>query len=127
MAAEEDCNTYRSHLLQLASRAQNALMGTEVTHTAVFDDTTDDSNHMLGVLRWMVTPRHKRSATRYPTRSFHVWRIAVVMSELAFDISASLELISLSSQYKNFISDTENPGPYSDVALVTTSVGETDP
>ncbi|KAH8703884.1 hypothetical protein BGW36DRAFT_444432 [Talaromyces proteolyticus] len=127
VAAEEDCNTYRNHLLQLVSSAQDALIGAEVVHAEHFNNSTDDSNHILGVLRWMVTPLHKRNETRYPTRSFHVWRIAVVMSELGFDISASLELIFSSFQYKHFLSDTENSSRYSDVALVTTSVGETDP
>jgi hypothetical protein len=74
----------------------------------------------------MVTPRHRRDDKKYPTRLLNVWRIAVVMSELAFDISASLDPIHPSPQYKDFMSDA-NTGDYSDVALVTTSVGDTDP
>lgn len=127
VAAEEDCNTYRSHLLQLVSRAQNELMGASAANIAVLNDSTDDTNYLLGVLRWMVTPRHRRDATNYPTRSLHVWRTAVVMSELAFDISASLERIHTAFQYQDFLANNADSRNYSDVALVMTSVGDTDP
>jgi len=126
VAAEEDCNTYRRHLSQLVSSAQNELIDTSAAQRPLSGHDSNDTNYLLGVLRWMVTPRHRRNDKKYPTRSLNVWRTAVVMSELAFDISASLDPIHSSPQYKDFISDA-NSGAYSDVALVTTSVGDTDP
>ncbi|KAL4769845.1 hypothetical protein BDW60DRAFT_209725 [Aspergillus nidulans var. acristatus] len=127
VAKEEDCNSYRAHLLQLVSRAQDALIGTRLPRSAVVDHSTDDANHLLGALRWIITPRHRRDMPNYPTRSLYVWRTAVVMSELAFDISASSELIQTVSQYQQFTRNAANSGPYADVALVTASVGDTDP
>ncbi|GIK07138.1 hypothetical protein Aspvir_002793 [Aspergillus viridinutans] len=127
VAAEEDCNTYRSHLLDLASTAQDKLIGMGIPRSAILDHSADDTNHLLGALRWMVTPRHRRDVTNYPTRSLYVWRTAVVMAELAFDISASSELIQTETQYQEFINNTTDFSHYSDIALVTTSVGDTDP
>ncbi|KAL4868841.1 hypothetical protein BDV12DRAFT_196821 [Aspergillus spectabilis] len=127
VAKEEDCNSYRTHLLQLVSRAQDALIGTRVPHSAVLDHSADDTNHLLGALRWMVTPRHRRDVMNYPTRSLYVWRTAVVMSELAFDICVFSELIQTEPQYQQFISNTANSGHYADIALVIASVGDTDP
>jgi hypothetical protein len=126
VAAEEDCNTYRRHLSQLVSSAQNELIGTRAAQRPISGYDSNDTNYLLGVLRWMVTPRHGRGDTKYPTRSLNVWRTAVVMSELAFDISASLDPIHSSPQYTDFMSDA-NSGEYSDVALITASVGDTDP
>ncbi|KAL5001767.1 hypothetical protein BDV10DRAFT_181930 [Aspergillus recurvatus] len=127
VAKEEDCNSYRMHLLQLVSRAQDALVGTKLPRSAVLDHSTDDTNHLLGALRWMITPRHRRDVPNYPTRSLYVWRTAVVMSELAFDISVSSELIQTVPQYQQFTSNTADSGPYADIALVIASVGDTDP
>ena len=126
VAAEEDCNTYRRHLSQLVSSAQNELIDTGAAQRPISGYDSSDTNYLLGVLRWMVTPRHRRNDKKYPTRSLNAWRAAVIMSELAFDISASLDPIHSSPQYKDFMSDA-NSGGYSDVALVTTSVGDTDP
>ncbi|KAL4899310.1 hypothetical protein BDW74DRAFT_183843 [Aspergillus multicolor] len=124
VAKEEDCNSYRAHLLGLVTKAQDALIGGQLPRSAVLDHSSDDTNHLLGALRWMVTPRHRRDVPVYPTRSLYVWRTAVVMSELAFDISVSSELIHTTSQYQQFTGST---GTYADIALVVASVGDTDP
>jgi hypothetical protein len=126
VAAEEDCNTFRRHLSELVSSAQNGLISTRATQRFEFGYDSGDTNYLLGVLRWMVTPRHRREEKKYPTRSLDVWRTAVVMSELAFDISASLDPIHSSPQYNDFMSGA-NSGDHPDVALVTASVGDTDP
>lgn len=129
VAAEEDCNTFRGYLLQYVFNCQNALYGAEIGKVLECDlIDEDDLNHVIGVLRWMITPAHGRESGRYPTRSLKVWNTAVVMHKLGFEISASLEVVNSSAQYAQFVRINTNHGSqYPDVVLITASVGETDP
>ena len=126
VAAEEDCNTLRKSLLHEATERQNSLTGAATKEIFQCDPSGDQELHLvLGVLRWMVLPSYKRTIC-YPTRSLKVWITAVIMHELGFEISVSLECVKSTSEYLRFVSSSDLPGKYRDVVLVTASVGQTD-
>ena len=126
IAVEEDCNTFRKFLLHRAVTCQTSLTGATTKEIFQCDPLGDQELHLvLGVLRWMVLPRYKRTPC-YPTRSLKVWTIAVIMRELGFEISVSLECVKSTSQYERFVSNSDLPDKYQDVILVTASVGPTD-
>ncbi|KAJ9652844.1 hypothetical protein H2198_007928 [Neophaeococcomyces mojaviensis] len=126
VAAEEDCNTLRENLLQRALQFQQKLLG---FHTPIADSASDydELPHLLGCLRWMITPKHKRSWGKYPTRSLRVWTVAAIMMELAFSISVSMETVYSKEQYEIAINPSTATDNYPDVILVTASAGPADP
>ncbi|MCJ1250852.1 hypothetical protein MMC30_008080 [Trapelia coarctata] len=127
VAAEEDCNTFRKILLHRAATCQTSLTGATTKEILQCDPLGDQELHLvLGVLRWMVLPRYKRTSCCYPTRSLKVWTTAVIMHELGFEISVSLECVKSTSEYARFVLDPDFPLNYQDVILVTASVGQTD-
>ena len=128
VAAEEDCNTFRKHLLQQASDFQNSLQGATIQNILQCDPIGEQDIHLvIGVLRWIVMPRHKRSTQNYPTRSLKVWLTAAIMHKLGFEMTVSLECVTTSSDYARFVKDPGGSREYSDIILVTASVGLTDP
>ena len=59
VAAEEDCNNFRQHLLQTASKLCRDITGTHDTQ-ANDDDGYSELGLLLGCLCWMVTSPHRR-------------------------------------------------------------------
>ena len=124
VAAEEDCNNFRKLLLQQVSLLQSQLTGIYGLHLHP-EDEYDELGLLLGCLRWMVTPEHRRDVDKYPTRSLRVWTTAAVMSELAFSISISLNVVNTTEDFARIVENPEDQ--YHDVVLIGTSVGNTDP
>jgi hypothetical protein len=81
VAAEEDCNNFRQHLLQNASSLCQELVGKYTTQSND-EDGYNELGLLLGCLRWMVTPQHRRDLLKYPTRSIRVWTTMTVMAKL---------------------------------------------
>ena len=128
VAVEEDCNTFRKHLLQQASDFQNALQGATIQDVLLCDPIGEQDIHLvIGALRWIAMPRYKRPTQNCPTRSLKVWLAAVIMHELGFETTVSLECLTTSSDYAKFVGDPSGLREFSDVILVTASVGSTDP
>ena len=128
VAVEEDCNTFRKHLLEQASNFQNSLQEVTVQDILQCDPIGEQDIHLvIGVLRWIAMPRYKRPTQNYPTRSLKVWLTAVIMHELGFEITVSLECVTTSSDYARFVGDPSGLREFCDVILVTASVGSTDP
>ena len=44
---------------------------------------------IIKLLRWVLTPSSKRVSFTYPTRSLKVWCVALVLSEIGFEVEAS--------------------------------------
>ena len=53
--------------------------------------------------------------------------MAVILEDLGFETSVSLECVTISSDYTRFVGDPTGPREFCDVILVTASVGLTDP
>ena len=87
---------------------------------------TVDVPFSIGVVRWVLTSLHRRCHECYPTRSFNAWALAVVLSELGFQVSASLRVINNEDDDIDQVSHSRYRTGYPDVILVTASVGETD-
>lgn len=124
VAEEEDCNNFRQRILQKASQHCQDLTGTHAVQPND-DHGYDELGLLLGCLRWMVTPRHRRDLLKYPTRSIRVWTTMAAMSQLGFSVSVSLNAIHSKEQY-----DATLEPPYEDnfpdVVLVTSATGKTD-
>jgi len=128
IAIEEDSNTLRRVLLERVDEMQ--VQVTRATRVEVQRSESmvyGDSMNIIGLLRWIVTPIHKRDISKYPTCSLGAWQMAFVLSVLGFEVSASTFVINTKESYVEYISATQSETPYPDVMLVTASVGDTDP
>ncbi|KAL8646431.1 MAG: hypothetical protein Q9226_006861, partial [Calogaya cf. arnoldii] len=89
VALEEDSDIFRKFLLETLATRQSRM--TEVTIDDVMEMNHPFVNEIplvIGVLRWILTPAHKRENKNYPTRSLKVWTVASVMEILGFEIYA---------------------------------------
>lgn len=125
VAEEEDCNNFRQHLVQVASKLCQNLT---VAHTAQSNDEDgyNELGLLLGCLRWMVTPQHRHGKLKYPTRSIRVWMTIAVMAQLGFSAVPCLRTVESKEQYDaTFFPPYDDD--YPDVVLVTSPQGKTDP
>ena len=127
VAAEEDCNTFRKYLLQQVSSYRSCLRGATFQDILQCDPLGEQDLHLvIGALRWITIAKYKRPTQSYPTRSLKVWLTAVIMQELGFEISVSLDCVSTTSDYARYVDDSRRIGEFCNVILVTASVGLTD-
>jgi hypothetical protein len=90
VAVEEDSNTMRNQLLELVETRQSNVSGASLRELLACDSlTVGELPYTSGMIKWILTPLHRRMHEIYPTRSFRAWSLAVVMSELGFQVSAS--------------------------------------
>lgn len=125
VAAEEDCNNFRQHLLQGAFQLCRDITGMDALHPTL-EEEYDELGLLLGCLRWMITPKHRRDWLKYPTRSIRVWTTAAVMSKLGFSITVSPKVVHSKEEYNAFV-QPPHEDDFPDVALVASSVGNADP
>ncbi|CAN9344266.1 unnamed protein product [Alternaria alternata] len=125
VAAEEDCNNFRQRLIQKSSAACQKLMGSHVVQPND-EDGQNELGLLLGCLRWMVTPGHRRELLKYPTRSIRVWITMAVMVELGFSVSVYLNVVNTREQYDDVLKPPYED-EYPDVVLVTLAGGKADP
>lgn len=127
VAAEEDSNTFRSHLLELASSFQSRLTGISLEDTlSVSAVDMCEAPLILGFLKWMVTPWHKREPLQYPTRSLRVWSLAPIMKRLGFQIAVSIRIVRTTEEYAHVTNPSQFIADAPEVILVATNVGPTD-
>jgi hypothetical protein len=128
VATEEDTDPFRQELLRTVETQQSHVSGVSLSEIVSCDLLQAvDVQHSIGLLRWAITPLHRRRHECYPTRSFKTWALAVVLSELGFQVSASLWAVNTKDDYHLRVSDARYRTGHPDVILVTTSVGDTDP
>jgi hypothetical protein len=128
VATEEDCNNFRDHLIRETAKKEAGLTGAPLDEIANLDRTTTvEVTHVIGVLRWMLTPLHRREFKQYPTRSLRVWTTAAIMGQLGFDIYAAPAVVRNLASYKSATHQSYRFGEPPDVFLVVTTGGETDP
>jgi len=136
VAVEEDCNSFRGFLLkQLATRQSDLLRTNRPTPIQEphlknkFEEpnllTSANLNLVIGLLKWMLTPSHKRQLDVYPTRSLEVWSVSCVMESLGFQLSAFPQVVTTSDDYTAYCTPSRS-GDRPDVTLVVGMVGTTD-
>jgi hypothetical protein len=127
IAVEEDSNTYRTHLLQVTSNHQAQFAGVTLNQILACDSTDIiETPLVIGCLKWMLTPLHKRDLLQYPTRSLRVWSLASIMGQLGFEIAASSGIVTTREDYSLATDVNQYIAGFPEVVLVTASIGETD-
>lgn len=126
IAVEEDSNSFRLLLLNHVASEQSALFrsANAITIQQRTPSQAADVPFAIGMLKWMLTPVHKRTTPVYPTRSLQVWSLAVLMKRLGFAIEAASEPINTAADYAEACLDSVSQRP--DVILNTGIFGETD-
>jgi hypothetical protein len=128
IALEEDGNNFRDYLLREAAAQESRLTGAPLDEVMEADQTdTDETAHIIGVLRWILTPSHKRDFRQYPTRSLRVWTTASIMGKLGFDVYAAPAIVRTADEYNRVINISHHFGQSPDVFLVVTTGQDTDP
>ncbi|RYP56084.1 hypothetical protein DL771_012147 [Monosporascus sp. 5C6A] len=131
VALEEESNKFKDHLLEEASQALRQLQpgaGLDEIMRATHHFETGDENLILGVLKWAITPEHRRQTTKYPTRSLRAWTAASILSQLGFTICAANYIVNDHEEYKKRMSGDVDGDTAYDVFLAVSHhiYGETD-
>lgn len=127
ISTEEDANSLREELLCHVENKQAEVSGASLGEVLSSDlQLTADLPYSIGLVKWILTSVHKRCYECYPTRSLRAWALALVMSELGFQVSVSTSAVNSKEQYVLQVSDNSLRSGHPDVILVTASVGETD-
>ena len=126
--AEEDSDIFRDHMQQEINLKQSKLTGMASEEIMSFEyNNNNDLAYVIAVLRWILTPWHKREVKKYPTRSLKAWTMALVMESLGFQVQADSTVIrDLKNRSANSHAATRfEEAPY--VFLVASDHGNTDP
>jgi hypothetical protein len=128
VATKEDCNNFRDHIIREAAAKESRLTGVPLDEIMNLDRTTTaEITYVIGVLRWMLTPWHRREIKQYPTRSLRVWTAAAIMGQLGFNIYAAPAVVRNVDDYDRMMHPSYRFGEPPDVFLVVTTGGDTDP
>lgn len=128
VATEEDSDLFRDYMLKEVRSQESKLTG--MTYDEIMDieyDTNNEIPFVIGVLRWIHTPLHKRDIKLYPTRSLKAWAMALIMKNLGFEVQADLTVARIVDDWE----DNGVSGRYGQVSYVRLVAvnydGETDP
>ncbi len=128
VAVEEDSDLFRNYMLEKLTIQQSRLTGTVFDEIMGMDHTSvNEIPLVIGVLRWILTPWHKRNFKQYPTRSLKVWTTASIMETLGFEVQAELVVVQSVSDYQRNMQPPYRFGETARVFLVTINGEETDP
>ena len=128
IAIEEDSDVFRSHMLDKVAIQHSRLTGKTFDGIMGMDHTSvNEIPLVIGVLRWILTPWHKRKSKQYPTRSLKVWTMASIMETLGFEVQAELVVVHSIHDYQKNMQPSYQFGQTAPVFLVTTNGEETDP
>ncbi|MCJ1369930.1 hypothetical protein MMC20_001142 [Loxospora ochrophaea] len=128
IAAEEDNRRRRVSLLAMIdSKERNVTDATieELRNCFVFELPL-----AIAFISWLLSSEYKRDSQykkAYPTRSFRIWSLALILGELGFEVDASLVAISTKEMYHSHVQSRSDPSSYPQVFLVTQAVGSADP
>ena len=105
---EESIDDLRTKLLnRVDSQIQRV---TNATMDDILISQQTEIGHIVGLVDWLLTPAAKRDISIYRTRSLRVWCLALVLSELGFELEAdrtavteplSLSKLERESEYYN--------------------------
>lgn len=127
-ASEENSDDLRQKLLDAVDSKLGNVTGATSKDVFECDNLLEsDVANFIGVLKWILTPSFNRNQHVYPTRSLKVWALSLIMSQLGFEVTASMHAVSSESDYRTYVQDFGYQPTYQEVILVTSSVGPTDP
>ena len=125
---EEDSDVFRDHMQHEINLKQSKLTGMALEEIMSFEYSFyGDIPRVIGILRWILTPWHKRETKQYPTCSLKAWTMALVMESLGFQVQAVSTVVK-SIRDQSTISHAapgSDEAPY--VFLVVDEFGDTDP
>ena len=127
VALEEDSDMFRKFMLETVAVKLSKMTGAEI------DDIIDTDHNpvnelplVMGVLRWILTPLHKRETKQYPTRSLRVWSVTSFMEILGFEVQAHPFVVQSIREYESNLHYSGRFGEAPRVFLVVSNVQETD-
>lgn len=126
VGVEEDSSYFRQELLKYVEEKELELG--HVDTNAVREIGViglGDYMKVAGVVKWILTPLHKRPSPVYATRSLFAWKIANAMFKVGYKVLPYLRPITTEVDYMRSMG-SENAAHLSNVILVTASVGKTD-
>lgn len=93
--AEEDSDVFRDYMHKEIMLQQSKLTGTPFDEIMNLEySAVNEIPYVIGVLRWILTPWHKRVSQQYPTRSLKAWTIALIMESLGFEVQVGKSVAS---------------------------------
>ena len=126
--AEEDSDVFRDHMQQEINLKQSKLTGMALEEIISLEyNSYSDIPRVIGVLRWILTPWHKRETKQYPTCSLKAWTMALVMESLGFQVQVDSTVVRRVEDHSAMSQAAPgfDEGPY--VFLVVDDYGDTDP
>ena len=128
VALEEDSDMFRKFMLERVAAQQSKITGAETDDLIDMDHTSiNEIPLVIGVLRWILTPLHKREIKQYPTRSLKVWTVATIMEILGFEVQAHPSVVQRIREYESNLQFSGRFGDAPRVFLVVMNGEETDP
>ena len=124
VALEEDSDIFRQFLLETVMARQSRMTGVHVEMDHPF---INEIPLVIGVLKWILTPAHKRDSKNYPTHSLKVWTVASVMEILGFENQADEAVAYSIREYENALLVSHRFGAKPRVFLVVLHGEDTDP
>jgi len=121
VAVEEESNKFKEYLLRNVDQSLQQLQKSDGVNeiystTHLFD--SGDEGLILGVLKWVLTPPHKRETSKYPTRSLRVWTAAAIMSQLGFTVRSAYWTVNNHENFERRMRETSACDSTFDVFLV---------
>ncbi|KAI4250505.1 MAG: hypothetical protein L6R40_000104 [Gallowayella cf. fulva] len=128
VALEEDSDMFRKFLLETVTARRSRMTGVHIDNILEMDHTSvNEIPLVIGVLRWILTPAHKRDPMNYPTRSLRVWTVASLMEVLGFEIQADAVVVQSIREYESGLQISRRFADNPRVFLVVFNSEETDP
>lgn len=125
---EEDSDIFRNFMLETVAAQQSRMTGVEIDDLMDMDHTSvNEIPLVIGVLRWVLTPLHKREVKQYPTRSLKVWTMASMMAILGFEVQGHPFVVKSIREYESNLQFSGRFGESPRVFLVVMSAEATDP
>ena len=127
VALEEDSDMFRKFMLETVAAQLSKTTGAEIDDLIDMDHTSfNELPFIIGVLKWILTPLHKREPKQYPTRSLKVWSVTSIMEVLGFEVHAHPFVVQNTDEYKSNLQYPSRFGEAPRVFLVVGNDEETD-
>lgn len=102
---EEGADELRAHILRHVDSQLHRV--TCATLADLRDSEKTEVGHMIGLLDWLLTPISKRQTNLYRTRSLRVWCLALVLSDLGFEVEAERTAVTSPPDTPNLTMEDE--------------------
>jgi hypothetical protein len=110
VAVEEESNKFQDYLFECVDEHLTDLqvgLALDEIRRATHYFHSGDEELILGVLKWILTPKLDRPTSKYPTRSLRVWTAAAIMERMGFEVSPAHWIASNQEEY----SENMQPDP----------------